>query len=1258
MSKINQIEKSLQEIDATKFHKLVDAYLSKAYSYHIVSNGTKLAEDKPTKGTPDSLAVLENGNYIFIEYTTQKTNIVSKFLDDIAKCFDEDKTGIPIVNIEKIILACNSDLNPEEIKNLKNACAAKSVECIVLGNSTIANELFSRYPSITQEFLGISIDSGQILDYDDFIKNYDSNKYSTPLKTSLQCREEESKNLYALIDSSAIVLVTGAPGVGKTKLTLEICHSYAEKNGYELKAILNRGVDIFDDIKSYFGDESKRYLVFIDDVNRIHTALEYLQGYYGDQLQNGDIKIIATVRDYAKEKIFQLLPTKLQTSEFELNVLNDASIKLIVENEYHITNPLYLERIIDIAKGNPRLALMAASVVKENENLESIYDVTSLYDEYFSHIKDDLEVFNQDGFLLAITIVSFFRTVDKSNTDQVELLEKVFGISINDLWKYIEELHHLEIFDLYENEVVKVSDQILSTYLFYKIVFVDQKIKIDIFIEHFFPRYKARFVEVLNPLLSTFDTQHIINLLKEPVNITWEKYLSSEDDIYEVMSIFWFLKQTDILAYFNEKINNLETEIVDINTLDFWDRPNNSQSNDDTLERLAIFKNDNLQSMQIAIELILAYFQKRPSKLLQVINTLLEGYGFQYESYRIGYKKESLLLDILWKHCDSGKNKLITKLYIQICHGLLKTEFEDNKWKNNQFILQSFKLAETSELEALRDKIFNTLSSLFTDEEYQKDILKLISEYPSGMGFRYGVSEIEQWDSKNIIQFIKNNFDPSSYEHTKVVHECLDAFDKRDIGYEVEIRDKFTHPIYVLEKALMLDAVEISLEKPRVEDEKTDWNEIDKIKQSRLSTLIKEYNLSDWEELFEKCKLFFSFEGRDHYTLDNNLRELFHILAEKDPSLYVQVLKKYLELGNPFNLNLNLINLINILGKEESYKLLQLYEYNLKESWLFSFFQALALELTSKDDIQELLNLYKKAEIRSIPYHLDYLRKYLSIEPDIFIQVTQVLVERGVNEDRNFKRGFEMVFSSHTDIFKNLEEYFKNDLELLKQAYLLSMSDKSHFDHDCESLNKLISFDPSFLKVYVNKLFNDKDYISSHDITGDFTAIWSRADFENIFFDLIELIFTISKEKPIWRGGEILKGFFSYSKNNKEVKEKIDYVIKKYIETFSKDEERMIFIFEHISELSYEDRKEFISYFLQQNISYDIFKKLSFEPSSFGWSGSRVPSLQKDKDYYMSLLDDMNGIPLLKHRQYIEKKISYIDQEIKNEKKKDFMSDY
>jgi hypothetical protein len=101
MSKINQIQKSLQQIDPTNFHKLMDAYLVKKYSCRIISNGTKPGENKPTIGTPDSCLDLDNGHYIFAEYTTQKNDIANKFLKDLDKCFEGEKTGI---HINKMVL--------------------------------------------------------------------------------------------------------------------------------------------------------------------------------------------------------------------------------------------------------------------------------------------------------------------------------------------------------------------------------------------------------------------------------------------------------------------------------------------------------------------------------------------------------------------------------------------------------------------------------------------------------------------------------------------------------------------------------------------------------------------------------------------------------------------------------------------------------------------------------------------------------------------------------------------------------------------------------------------------------------------------------------------------------------------------------------------------------------------------------------------------------------------------------------------------
>ncbi len=68
---------------------------------------------------------------------------------------------------------------PKDIARLKEE--SLPLECEIITISTLSNELFNNFPTITKEFLNIEIDTLQILDYKDFIKSYDNNKFSTPL---------------------------------------------------------------------------------------------------------------------------------------------------------------------------------------------------------------------------------------------------------------------------------------------------------------------------------------------------------------------------------------------------------------------------------------------------------------------------------------------------------------------------------------------------------------------------------------------------------------------------------------------------------------------------------------------------------------------------------------------------------------------------------------------------------------------------------------------------------------------------------------------------------------------------------------------------------------------------------------------------------------------------------------------------------------------------------------------------------------------
>ena len=108
MSKINQIESKLLELDGGTFQKLADSYLHKKGYEQINPLGSVVGIDKSRKGSPDTFIPLPNGKYIFAEYTTQQVGVFKKLKGDLKKCFNEAKTGISVSKIEEIVICHTS----------------------------------------------------------------------------------------------------------------------------------------------------------------------------------------------------------------------------------------------------------------------------------------------------------------------------------------------------------------------------------------------------------------------------------------------------------------------------------------------------------------------------------------------------------------------------------------------------------------------------------------------------------------------------------------------------------------------------------------------------------------------------------------------------------------------------------------------------------------------------------------------------------------------------------------------------------------------------------------------------------------------------------------------------------------------------------------------------------------------------------------------------------------------------------------------
>ncbi|MDX2256941.1 MAG: hypothetical protein NW214_15620 [Pseudanabaenaceae cyanobacterium bins.39] len=1238
MSKINQIENALMSLGGAAFQKLADAYLHKKGYEQINSIGTVIGSDKDRTGNPDSLIALRNGKYVFVEYTTQEKGVYNKFNADLTKCFDETKTKISIKNIEEVVLCHTSILSSEEEESLREKCRNIGININIFGISTISYDLYQKYPNITRDFLGIEVDTRQIVTPDEFINLYNKNALATPLNTNFHFRESEIAEVLQKLEENNLIVISGKAGIGKSRFVLEICSRFAESNPeYKVKCIFLRGVNLFEDIRVYFSDAGK-YLIFVDDANRVNR-FEYFVQLLHDQREDQQIKVIATVRDYALDKILNIGSSYRHLVPIELKILEDKEIRQLVKDEYNINNPLYLDRITDISKGNPRLAIMISQVAKRENSLNSIFDISSLYDEYYRSIRQDLNDLNDENILKVAGIIAFFRVIDYANEEIMKKIESVFHISREIFWEAVKRLNDLEILDMYENEVVKTSDQILATYLFYLAYFTERVLNFADLLQNFFPSFQNRLVDVLNPILNAFNSEKIITIMRPDVDKAWEVYKSGKDEeiLMSFMQVFWFLKETEILIYVSDYISKIQPEIIDLSTIDI--KSNSNLSSPSLLTTLGLFIYSDEINFRIALELLFQYLEKSPSEVSKVLYLLTERFGFEYNSYAYGFFIQYAVIDELWKQTQSGMNELFSKLFIAVAKQYLKIHFNTSNMKDRRTVSTvSFDLQPTVELLQLRDKIWDCVFQFYHIQNFNNDVIDIIHKY-SFFDCKVNALEIISHDASKLLPFIKSSLNPNKYIHCCLANnylECLkshlDSFIKtikqvkykllleilrydtvkKNLGiyliiifYIQNLSEYFTNQAYTISRVLLSDRAE------RLECQLA-YEDYEKFKREQITCHFQRYTFSDYTRFLDhslEIQRELTRQGNIVSELPHRIVQVLTDLASRDERLYIQVIEHYLTFGNQLQLSdFNLVyQLIQICGVDKTYKLLSQNDYLSKQRWLFSFYYLLPQETITNQYLERLYKFYKESSLNEIS-NMDFLLRYKSIDENIITRVVEIILCR-TTEDTNFSHCLSFIFNPYSEINRNLIELFKENLNLLKQAYFLALKLDSHIDHDMKNFANILNIDSEFIFEYIDWIYEQKDIASDFHDRGSYSFIWRRYDYEQLISRIIKYIHSLENKKN-FPSHFIMARFFilkETDKDNVDLRKKQDDLLSSLVEIEHKDIEFMKLIFNITTQLSYESRRQLVAIFLKNNSRFEDFNKLPLEPSSWSYTNSAVP---------------------------------------------------
>ena len=1251
MSKINQIQNKLKELSGGAFQKLADAYLHKKGYEQINSLGSVIGADKVRKGTPDTLMPLPNGKYVFAEYTTQQDGIYEKLKKDLDKCFDEAKTDIAVEKIHEVVICYTSTLNTSELNSLREQCQKRGVNINIFGIDPISYDLYQKYPGIARDFLGIEVDTGQIVTLDEFVTKYDKNAIATPLSTTFHFREEELAQVLQRLEESNLVVVFGKAGVGKSRFVLECCDRFvAVHPEYKVQCIFIRGVDIFEDLRVYFSEPGS-YLIFVDDANRV-SKFEYFIQILHDQREDQQIKVIATVRDYALEKVREVSRSYSDWRDLELNPLEEKQIKQLVKDEYGIINPLYFDRIAEIAKGNPRLAIMVAEVAKQENTLTSISNVSSLYDEYYRSIRRDIEELSDENLLKAAGIVAFFRTIDRSNEELMEAIKTAFEISQEVFWQAVRQLNDLEVLDMYENEVVRTSDQVLATYFFYLAFFKEKSLDFAALLKHFFPRLQYRLVDVLNPVLNTFDSMKIVEVMRPTIDRAWETYKKAGDEanLMHFMQVFWFLKQTDILLYVRDCISKMEPESVDLSKLEI--KPSSNLSSPSLLSTLGLFTySDENNNLRMALALLFNYLTKRPSELSQALYLLTKRFGFESDSWAYEFIKQQIVVDELWKRVKDGKDQVLSKLFLAVAEHYLQTKFDTTKVNGRStFNIIEFELQPTTEIIELRRRIWKRVFQLYQISMFQKEVLDLLHKYC--LSGQISVNKLIVQDAVEIIPFIESTLYSSSYCHCIVVQDYLNHLENHQVEFSEELRDRFTNETYVLSQVLLFDW-----------GERNNWDleydEYERRKQQQIEAHFTDYCFTKYKNFFKQClEIQQETERRNHNKehFPSRVVEVLIYLAHRDCDLYVKVLEHYLNLGDPLKLNdLRLVNrLMQIYGVEKAYKFLNKLDNPSRREWLFGFYRLLPQEEIKFEFLAQIYELYRESAPNEMRQDLDFLLKYRSLDGNVVVRVVEIILEK-IAEDSNYSSALSLLFKPYMEVNEALLDLFNNHLDLLKKAYLAVLKTNWHKKYDNQIFTYILDLDPNFIFEYIDWINRQKEQSDHFRDTRDYSFLWRYENHEKMMSKIVEYIYIKEQEHHL-----LHINFFILTEgaqDNALIEERQDSLLKKLIRKWNKTVEFIRFLFNDICDFSYERRLRFISVFLEGNNNFEDFEKLPLEPYTWSWQGSAVPLYQSRVKYFESLLPLLNTVDFLQHKQYVERQIHYLRERIEQEKKKNFMED-
>lgn len=1192
MARKLEIESKILQLNGGQYQALCSEYICKKCNLNnIVDLGQKTGSYKTTKGTPDAYSKTEDGKFILIACGTVEKNSIRKINDDIRDCLNEKKTGIKKDDIKEIVIfhTC-TNINPGQQKSLEGG--VKGIKITLQDIDTLSYDLSNKYQSIANDYLNIPIDTNQISDIETFITRYDNLYSNCPLNIDY-LEMKYRADLVKCVDENIITLVTGKPGVGKTKNVLEVCRYLNNLNTYKVICVKLNGCQIYDDLKFEL-EKDQRNLIFIDDINympNLNTIIDYIKS-------NGvNVKIIATIRNYHLETVKNKIEKYVKPFIYVIDNMSNDDIKKILKDSYGVINHDWQQKIIGIANGNPRIAIMTFNALKQEPSISCVADV---FRKYYDDIINSRRLnSNEIDLLFYISVLSPFSIKDKK-------IMTILSAKNSNVIGTILKLNDYELIDYYNDDAIKICDQNLSNYIVYKYLFVDKKIKLSDFINKLYLDYKFKLISSIDMLIDVFYSEELYEYLCSEINIVWN--LPDYVNDFEFLVAFHTMNLTRSSTIVNSIIEKKEQKDIPSSI-----KYNNNPYINDKL--LSVINNLSNWNFKISVQLMFKYLEKSPDLYNDIIRLIKENWLFKYPVKN--FENEKYLIDYLINKYneDTIYNDLYTLITKKILEECLKVEI-DRSYVNKQgsLIFANISLEENEHLNDFRKYVFDKIICLSKkDNEFFNILL-----------------EKHAWYVK------EDNLDIFNNDIKYIDDELFSNIKKIDIKYCVIIYNiRFYCNKYNI--ILPLNMQKCSLYKEFVLLDMFYSYEYGK-ENKMFIDYIKTLRIKDYDNLFKYLNNANATGLFNDYKFYHSVTMIFDYLVGNQNDKFMTIFELYLKNDTPFLQQFyyvlkyknqeELIDKVSDSNAKYKYKILALLlENNVKIEYI--------------DYIKNFLYEQNDA-LEKYTLNIIGILKYIKFDMNLFDSYTQqIFLAKDESLVRQYFTGVD------GELCKVIYDSFK-DKEMLEKLYIIALKG-NYVDLGGTLGFLLVKNNPDFI-IDIEKNFNVNSGIMSIIMEN----VWNDDDYINLVTDIFNNIKRVQMS-------DLIIPYIITKNNNIKLNDKRFNWYKNYIKNNIDDFDKIEWIFHAIGFEDDENKLVFISYFLDLNSDVNVFKKLSFFPNYYSYWGSGIPVYEKELEFLykvIKLIEERASIDYLEHLECVCSKIDSLKSLIKHLKTEEFLNDF